>query len=404
MTSRRRSAGTPRARAGWLLGMVIASACGDGTPGPATSPPTPFDLPIAVSSGGPVLVAPRVQPIFYPGFPFGVEVDAFLAKLQISTYWPAVVGEYGVGPLTALPGHVSSVAAGATIVSSAIEDLFAQTMIADAADLGAPSGDTIYPLFFPPDTTITSSGVALCQPGAAGGFHAEWSVNGMRTAVVVIPTCASFGGGQLTGISALTPVISHELAEAATDPFPTNAPAFINTDAEHAIWSVAVHGGEIADLCENEAPNLTTPADIGLPVSRIWSNAAVMAGTGPCVPVPPGEVYFVAVPELPDRVAVQRSGVKFTVPALTARLGIDATVNVELRAEAGMQDSWTVGALEFHADSMSSPQPTGLTGVKGQTLRLPVTPTEVAAGIFPLVVSSVRGSAHHFWFGVVQRQ
>jgi hypothetical protein len=390
----------------FLSVLVTTFGCGGSGDSGITAPATPFDLPIATSSGGPVLAAPRVQPIYLPGFALGSQMDAFLTNLGTSSYWPAVVTEYGVGALAVLPGHPSSVAAGANIADTGMADLMAQILTADAAALGAPRGDTIYALFFPAATTITGDGAVLCGEGGASGFHAEWTVNGTKVAGVVIPSCAHFGNTpDLTGVSSLTPVISHELVEAATDPFPTSMPAFQNVDTDHSIWSVAVSGGEIADLCENEGPSLTTPADIGLPVQRIWSNAAVMAGTGPCVPVPPGEIYFVAVPTLPDRITAQRAdGRRFTVPGLVARLGSDAAVDVNLRAEAGFTDTWSVGVLELHADSAATPATTKMSGGQGQTLRLAVTPNEVSAGVFPLVVGSVRGTEFHFWFGAVQRK
>jgi hypothetical protein len=393
---------------GWSLAAMGAAGCGGSSadPGGGTpAPPTPFDLPLAMSSGGPILAAPRVQPIFFPGFAFAAEVDGFLAALQASSYWPGVAAEYGIGALAVAAGHVSSVAAPGSLTSTDIEGLLAQVVAADNEQLGAPSSDTIYPLFFPATTTIISDGVAMCGDGAASGFHAEWTVNGTRLAGVVIPSCASFPGAPtLSGFSALTPTISHELVEAATDPFPTSAPAFVNTDDEHAMWSVALNGGEIADLCENESPNLVVPSDIGLPVQRVWSNAAVKAGTGPCVPVPPGEIFFVAVPALPSRVSVERDGQAFTVPALSAPVGSDATVSVDFRSEAGAQMAWTVGALEYHADSTIVPQGSSASGTPGQTVRIDVVPNEVKTGVFPLIVASVTRGARHFWIGTVKRQ
>jgi len=278
-------------------------------------------------------------------------------------------------------------------------------MAVDATELGPASPDVIYVLLLPASTAIVSSGQSLCQPLTPSGYHTEATIGGVTAALVVIPLCTSYpGDSALTGVSVLTPTISHELVEAATDPFPSSAPAYLTTDQAHAMWAVAVNGGEVADLCENESPNLVIPDDIGQPVQRSWSNAAVDAGTGPCVPVPPGEIYFAAVASLPDQVSVQRSGRSFLVPALRSQVGASATVSVHLRSESDQPASWTVAALEYHA---GGPPPTAAhpaVGLNRQTLGLRVVANAAAAGVFPLVIESVTADASHFWIGTVWRQ
>ena len=102
------------------------------------------------------------------------------------------------------------------------------------------------------------------------------------------------------GVDVLTLALSHELVEAVTDPFVNSNPAYTGIDPDHILWAIAISGAEVADLCENEQPVSLVPADIGYPVQRIWSNVGAKAGTGPCVPVPPGEIFFQAVAELSD--------------------------------------------------------------------------------------------------------
>jgi hypothetical protein len=393
-----------------LLGAAAAIDCGADNSGVGPSgmtSTTPFDLPTVINSGGgPVLSAPRVQAIYFSGHPFVDDIDGFLARLAASPYWPGVVAEYGVGGLTVLPSHVSSIAGPDSIVSTDIQALFARVMDADAAALGPASPDTIYLMLFPATTTVVSSGQALCQPTTASGYHTEAVAGGTSVALVVIPFCTSFPGTKLSGVSALTPTISHELVESSTDPFPASAPAFLTTDERHAMWAEAVNGGEAADLCENESPNLAEVADIGLPVQRIWSNAAAAAGTGPCVPVPAGEIYFTAIPRLPDQVTVQRDGKRFSVPALRAAVGASAMVSVTLRSEGDRLPSWAVGALEYHADVATLPHPLPKVGRSHQTLSLGVVPSAASAGVFPLIVTSEdqAGDAVHFWIGTMQRQ
>ena len=354
-----------------------------------------------------MLDAPRVQPIYFPGYTFQTDVDTFLGKMARSTYWPTVVSEYGVGDLTIMPSVVTTVSSGASIADTDIPGLLAQVFASDGAALGSPSRDTIYLMLFPSSTKITAQGQVMCGDGAPSGYHMEFSIGGISISGVVVPTCPNFAGDtSLMGVQALTPTISHEIVEASTDPFTTTSPAFFDVDQRHAIWSVAINGGEIADLCENETPDLITPDDLGYPVQRVWSNAAVKAGTGPCVPVPPGELFFIAVPSLPNQVLVSEDGKQFNVPALNATLGASATVSVSLHSERNGVASWGVGAIEYHSDNASMARPAGLLGRTGQTLQLTVAPNEVASGLFPLIVESLSNdsTAIHFWIGAIVRK
>jgi len=387
-----------------LAGLLAFPACG-GSGGGGGSGSSGFDLPTVVNSGGPVLDSPRVQPIYFPNFAFRTDIDAFLAKMAGSSYWPTVVKEYGVGDLTVMPSVVTTVSSGAALADTDIPGLLAQVFSSNSAALGAPSRDTIYLLLFPSTTTITAQGTVMCGDSAPSGYHTEFSIGGINVPGVVVPSCPNYAGDTtLTGVQALTPTISHELVESAADPFTTTAPAYFDVDQRHTIWSVAINGGEIADLCENETPDLITPDDIGYPVQRIWSNAAVQAGTGPCVPVPAGEIFFIAVPTLPNQVQVSYNGKQFSVPALNAAVGASANVQVNMRSERNVSEQWVVGALEFHSDNASVPHPTGVPGQTGQTLQVGVAPNAVASGLFPLIIASATNNAVHFWVGAINRK
>jgi hypothetical protein len=400
--------GAKRALPALALGVLSAvmleigtAGCGSGSSESASGA---FDLPTVVSLGGPVLATPRVQPIYFTGFPHAAEIDAFLQRLAASNYWTAVASEYGVGAPTIAAGVHSGVAVARALVLADLTPLLEQTFQADAAALGAPDGGTVYALFFSPDTSITVSGTSLCQAGAPSGFHFETQVAGQRVPVVVVPTCASLGDSGLSGAAALTPPLSHELVEAATDPFPTSQPAFADTDQRHPMWAQALAGAEIGDLCENEAPNLTTPSDVGSPVQRIWSNAGVAAGTGPCVPVPAGEVYFNAAARLPETITIQRYGMTVPVPAVRAAVGATATVEVEFGSNGGSPSSWSAAAVEVHTAAKLTARPTPVTGRRDEMHTLTIATPESTAGLFPFVVVSRAGDQVHLWVGTIQRQ
>jgi hypothetical protein len=374
--------------------------------------PNPFDLPMAVSSGGSVLASPRVQAIYFSGFPYTEEMDRLLANLAAGTYWGQVTSEYGVGALTVLPGDQNTGDIASAITDAEIPALFEMALMAHASTLGPPRGDTIYVLFLPPTTSLSIAGRTFCGRAAPSAYHQEITVSGVAVPVVVVPTCSTFAGEPaLTGADAIAPAVAHELVEAATDPLPDSAPAFDTTDPPHIIWTVAVSGGEVADLCENEAPNLITPADIGFPVPRVWSNAAARGMGGPCVPVPPDTPYFTAVAHLPETLRVQPAeGPVVVIPALVAAVGSAATVTVDLRAGPGAPSSWQVLALEYHGpDSMTSAtagMSAAVVGHAGETRSIPiVAPAAATRGVFPLIIlSHSTEGALHLWVGAIQRR
>jgi hypothetical protein len=382
---------------------LLAAACG-GSSGASSSF---FDLPTALSLGGPVLSAPRVQALYLPGFPYDADLETFLARLPASRYWPAVASEYGAGALTVLSGYASAVTVPASLTSDDLPGLLDAVLAEGAAKLGPPRADTIYVLFFDPATSITVTGQVLCSPNAPAGFHDEWTVGGVSVPAVVIPTCSSFfRDSTLTGANVLTPAVSHELVEAATDPFPRSAPAFRGLDTEHALWGEAIGGAEVADLCANETPNLIVPDDVGYPVQRVWSNTSAGAGTGPCVPVPTGEIYFNCVASLPARAQVtNQDGTTFMVPALAAPVGRPATAQVAFRGGNGVPATWRAVAIEIdNPGGEIGATPTPVTGMRGQIHPVDIAFSSTpASGVLPLLVGASDGTALHLWVGAIDR-
>src|SRR6185369_12451415 len=104
------------------------------------------------------------------------------------------------------------------------------------------------------------------------GLHDEAQVvNALFTgpiAFVVIPRCSYSAGDELM---VATNVATHEIIEAATDPFPRSNPAWQMDNANGPLeaW-LMLTGGEIADLCLNQSYDERE----GFTVQDIWSNAA----------------------------------------------------------------------------------------------------------------------------------
>src|SRR4051794_38070756 len=108
MTNRSDSWALPPTATRAALVAALCCACSSSSTDPVEV--IDFDLPTVMRLGGNVLRDPRVQPIYFPGFAYGSDIDTFFQRFATSTYWPAVAKEYGVRTLTALPGYATNVA------------------------------------------------------------------------------------------------------------------------------------------------------------------------------------------------------------------------------------------------------------------------------------------------------
>lgn len=412
MTNRSDSWALPPTATRAALVAALCCACSSSSTDPADPVEViDFDLPTVMRLGGDVLRDPRVQPIYFPGFAYGSDIDTFFQRLATSTYWPAVAKEYGVRSLTALPGYATNVALPATLSDAELHSLGNQALNEGSATLGAPRADTIYAFFLGPDSTLTVQGQTYCGDGAPSANHSEWIITETQTQVPVayFPTCpASSASGTLTGVDMLTPAVSREIVEAATDPFVYSKPAYAAIDIPHSLWEVALKEAEVGSLCENERPNLITPPDIGHPVQRIWSNRSAQAGIGPCVPVPPGEVYFNAVAAMPTHADYyDRWGVVHLLPALDAKVGMPVSAQISFRGGPTSPNPLTAVAFERDdVSSLSVEGPTEVMGAPGQTVSAPVaTSAAMKTGLVPLVIRATDAAhtAVHFWVGGINR-
>jgi hypothetical protein len=120
---------------------------------------------------------------------------------------------------------------GATVDDSAIQSML-QSEISKGT-LPAAGPNTLYFLYLPPGTQVTSSGTASCKDFC--GYHETVSAGSIFYAVMPYPGCAGCQGG-LDTLQALTSTSSHELCEAITDPIPGQG------------WYDDANG-EIGDIC-----------------------------------------------------------------------------------------------------------------------------------------------------------
>ena len=383
-------------------------------------------LPQVKTSGGPVLANPKAVPVFFPGFGFRTELVDFVPKMGKSAYWKAVASEYGVGELTSATPIDIADAPGATITDAEIQTWLVSRFDGTHPEFGdTPIAGGIYTLFYPPTTTIylgnaptpTDGGVeggvpeggtkgprpqASCK--SFGGYHQDVHIKGMNVSYAVIPQCATFG--PLTGVDVVTGTPSHELVEAATDPYPISKPAYSTVDDDHISWAFALGAGETGDMCAQYDSSFYKDAEIGYVVQRSWSNAAAKAGTEPCVPVPASEVpYFNASPRLTDDVSLTIG----TTKGITVPVGKSKTMELDLFSSAAMSGPMTVTITSFAGGGMGSTPPVTFaldksTGVNGDKINVTVTSNSAAAsrlGATTFVITSTVGTDKHYWAGVV---
>jgi hypothetical protein len=375
---------------------------------PAPYPATHPSPPQVISLGGPV-IAPYIVPITYPGDPFVAQIEAFTAGLGATTFWSTVTSEYGVGPATSAPPVHIQTAAPATIDDSAIQQ-FIQSNVGTTLPAAKPG--IIYAFFYPASTTVTWNGAASCAQNE--GYHWDLALSGgTNVSYVVVPRCDSaVGAPGVSGIDATTLVASHEYVEAATDPFPTLAPAYGALDADHTIWGV-MENVELGDLCTWATGVAIKPPGFDFTVQRIWSNASITAGHDPCVPAlaPAASPYFNSVPELDDTVTITSYGRPTKTKGVYLLPGQSKTISLWLYSDAPTVGPWTVSAVD--APYYGIPATThNLTfafdktqGQNGDRIQLTITVNgyDPQVGGAPFMITSTLGQQSNTWFGVVAR-
>ena len=281
-----------------------AQAQCDGTaplPGGAFKTTKHTSFPQVPKGTGPVLSSVELVTVTFAGYPYIQEAQAFGDWVVGSSYLKAVGADYGVG----LGTHVKKVALGVPPpgTGNTVDDVDIQTWIeAQIASGALPAppnknkNQYLYMLYFPSSWSVTLQGQSSCQ--SFGGYHSGLTGK-VKAAYAVANDC-----GQ--GFGEVSVTASHELLEAASDPYPETQYAYAIRDLTSPF---AVTGGEIGDLCTQSNTVLG-----GFDVQRIWSNTAAAAGGDPCIPAPPNETYYgVTASPADTQVAAVGQTVTFTV-------------------------------------------------------------------------------------------
>jgi uncharacterized protein YneR len=236
-------------------------------------------VPAVTYHGGPVIANVQVETVFLGAAwtdprqlqTTAQNLDTYFTYLTNSPYMD-VLNQYGVGRGsfigTDTAGWVGQVP---TLSDGDIQYVLNTEM--QRGSLPLPAASTVYFVFTPPHTVVTRSDGSNSEQSFLGYHDSYVGPNGQQViyAMVDFPDYPNAQQPGLTQFQQLTAVSSHELAEAATDPFLT---AWYDSSGE-----------EIADLAEGQFGTLH-----GYVVQKLWSNAA----GGPVLPTesqPSGWTY-----------------------------------------------------------------------------------------------------------------
>lgn len=385
-------------------GGLDASAAGDAFP--AFTP----EMPQVVTSKGPVLATPKIVTVTFAGDPQTATIQAISDAIGASSYWK-VLEEYGVGAATSTAAdHVVVQTPLMTGIDTDAIDTWVQTQVAGAPGNGwpVPDAQTVYAVYVPTTVAPTYQGQDACQGG--DGYHVEVSSPNNPDGVSyaqILEGCYMVDGLPL--LTDLGETATHELAEAVTDPYPNNAPAYYGFDTDHIGWELWDDWqDEIADACEYfDEGYYQGSTDLPYWLSRLWSNAAAKAGHDPCVP-PPAGPYNNVTPLGLQSIKVQaqdaNGGVStFTTKGWRIAVGATATVKVGFYSDAPMA-AWKVTAAE--GDCCTSPwtssltvTPSSFSGKNGDTVDVTIkvdkAPPQGTAALLTFS-SAAPGSLNHY--------
>lgn len=376
-------------------GTVEAGDDGGGSSYPAPHPA----LPQAITAKGPVMKSPKVVAITFQGDSLQASIDTFVGQLvAATTYWSGATSEYGVGPLSASAPVHSTDTPPATLADADVRTWLKQ-QIQGGAGFPQPDANTVYALFYPQGTTVTTSFGATCQ--GFNGYHDDFALSaGNYVAYTVVPRCPPPVQG-VTVLDELTAEASHEIIEVATDPLPTDKPAYNDVDPDHEGWA-ALAGGEIGDLCAGFPNAFYKPSGVDDLVQRVWSNKAAAASHDPCEPQGTSP-YFNSAPVQTDKMVVNGILAK----GVQIPIGQSKTVELDLFSDAPTSGPWKVSVLDISSMFFGSAPALSFsldkdTGQNGDKLHLTIKALAAGPlGVSPYWIQNDLGGQTTVWIGVV---
>jgi hypothetical protein len=350
-------------------------------------------------NGGKVLKNPVVVTVTWAGDPNVEALEAMGDQLGTSAYWKDTTFEYGtLGATSGAENHVRLPDAPPSSMSDTQLEAYVQASVASGLFPTPASGEPIYILHLQKATQLMLGGKSACSQGV-GGYH-DSTKSGTPIAFAIVPRCGS-------SFDSVTVAASHELAEAATDPYPTTKPAWTGFRAEDLAWEFFQQfQSENGDACEfYRDSDLGAGVESGLAVTvqRTWSNKSAAAGHDPCVPVFRGATFFNTTPIGLEPIDVDLSAIGgdvVTTMGYKVPVGKTRTIPLGFYSD-GPMTAWNIKAvmggiaggsksgvdLELDVDS----------GQNGQKAYLTVTVnTAGRTGSELITIVSTRGGTSHY--------
>jgi hypothetical protein len=399
------------------------STQGGSGPGTGQSPYPAFtpSMPQLIKGGSlPVISAPVVVPVFFPGDAMQTSIVTGLTSWASS---PAVhsLSEYGVRSVSLGTPVVLTETPAASLTGNAVQTWLEGKLDGTHAEFGPVDATTlaskVFAVFYPASTTVTYYGQSTCQ---FGGYNAGAALpSGAAVNYVVVPECSASPAGQseadyLVGTVAGLTVVQTLSPDPDLQAYPSNFEYF---EPAHAAFGFNTGFG----ACELDTNNFTGSGgtfgivDVVAPNTalqssqggtRFWSNKAAAAYHDPCVPAPSGP-YFVSVPVVSEPVQTTVPGMPpagqptdVMTTGVLVPVGTKKTIEIELLSDAPTSGPWTVstqlaGPTGF---SFSFDHTTGQNGdVLHLTIGAPSTPAKDIAAIY-----STLGERRTFWVLAVQ--
>jgi hypothetical protein len=350
------------------------------------------------------MTAPVVIPITFAGDALASSIDAFVAALGAEgAYWAGATHEYGVGALTSgTPQHLAETPQ-ATLADADVQ-AWLSSKITSGAGFPQPNANTVYAIFYPATTTVTRGTGSLCSD--FDGYHADFVLaSGAHASYAVMGRCTPSVAG-MSMLDNLTAATSHEIVEVATDPRPSDDPAWSEVDAAHEGWTLVGGGPEIGDLCAPFPGVFYVPALMSNVVQRVWSNAAAAASHDPCQPAG-ATPYFNAAPELADDVMVSSPSLGvFSTKGVRIPVGGQRTIPLHLYSDGPTGGPWKVSVIDagtfFGLLATLSFTLDKTEGQNGDTIQLTIQALSASSlGASPFWIQSDLGGASTVWLGVV---
>ena len=357
-----------------LAGVVVACGASEADTGPVSAPaatePEPTQPPVteppapaldhgAVSTkypafapamgqladnGGAVLKNPVIVTVTWAGDPKVAELEALGDQIGTSPYWKATTSEYGtLGATSGEANHVRlTEAPPASMSDQQLEDFVAANVLSGTFPTPA-TGEPLYILHLQKATQLILSGKSACSQGV-GGYHDSTKVGLKGVAFAIVPRCGN-------SFDSVTVAASHELVEAATDPYPRSKPAWTGFREDDLAWEFFQQfQSENGDACEfYRDSDLAAGVESGLAVTvqRSWSNTSAAGGHDPCVPAFKNSTFFNTTPLGLEDIDVDLSalgGSTVTTKGYKVAVGATRTIPLGFYSD-GPAAAWTIKAV-----------------------------------------------------------